>query len=181
MRGMKDFTDWGLCPPPLPEKLLRCISTNGSLTEYLQATGRRFEVSVLSQGTSPALPDEQTVLQVTAKQALYARHVCLSLDGEPVVLARSVCLQDCPQWQSVLDRGNRSLGLSLFGGLEQLQRDALQYAQLSSSAPLYQQLIATACATPSVQALPARRCTFWLASRPLLVCETFLPNLESLL
>ncbi|WP_231895268.1 chorismate lyase [Vogesella sp. LIG4] len=163
---------------PLPAgRLADCIGTQGSLTEYLMASGQPFAVQVLAQGETAVLPDEQEILQVSANTMVYARHVCLTLAGEPVVVARSVTRPDCQVWRPILERGARSLGFTLFGGLPELQRDALQFAEVQAPHGLYQ-LAAGHAANP---ALLARRCRFALDAAPLLVCEVFLPALENYL
>lgn len=172
MRAMIQDTHWLPQPPDLAPGLLAFVSEAGSLTERLLATGHRFGVQVLSQGASQANPDELALLALPTDSLLYARHVLLTLDDTPVVYARSIARLDCPVWQPILDRGSRSLGLTLFGGLPQLQRGPLHYQQLGPSHPLHQ-----ACHSTTAQ-LPARRCSFVLEQAPLVVCELFLPALE---
>jgi len=172
MRAMILDSHWLPQPPDLAPALLALVTEAGSLTERLMATGHRFGVQVLSQGASKANPDEVALLCLPADSMLYARHVLLTLDDTPVVYARSIARLDCPVWQAILDRGSRSLGLTLFGGLPQLQRGPLRYQQLDTTHPLHQ-----ACPNPAGQ-LAARRCCFVLEQAPLVVCELFLPALE---
>ena len=172
MRAMIEDSHWLSQPPALPPALLGFVTEPGSLTERLQATGHTFGVQPLHQGASMAYPDEAALLGIAAGSLLYARHVQLTLDGQPVVYARSIARLDCPVWQPILDRGNRSLGFTLFGGLPQLQRGALHYRQLDNSHPLY---LASAALADS---LSARRCRFVLDDAPMVVCEVFLPALK---
>ncbi|MBV8679720.1 MAG: chorismate lyase [Aquitalea sp.] len=172
MRAMIQDSHWLAQPPALAPALLGFVTEPGSLTERLMATGHRFGVQVLSQGAAHAHADEPTQLAIAADSLLYARHVLLTLDDCPVVYARSISRLDCPVWQPILDRGSRSLGLTLFGGLPQLQRGALHYQQLSAPHPLHQ-------ASPAqADSLPARRCRFVLDEAPMVVCEVFLPALK---
>ena len=172
MRAMIQDSHWQLLPPELSPALQELVTEPGSLTERLMATGHQFGVVVQEQGPSTAHADEHSALGLPADSLLYARHVLLTLDGTPVVYARSIARLDCPVWQPILDRGSRSLGLTLFGGLTSLQRDALHYQQLPSQHPL-------AHASQSHQpGLPARRCRFVLDQAPMMVCEVFLPALE---
>jgi len=176
MRAMNDKAYWSASLPPGSPAWQACVGTRGSLTEHLMATGRQFSVDVLAQGAANVHDDELDLLQVNAKQTVYARHVRLLLDGVPVVAARSVTREDCQVWQPILARGSRSLGLTLFGGLPGLAREALQFATLDVAHPLAQ-----LAALPDAAALQARRCRFTLAGSPLLVCEVFLPALEPML
>ncbi len=172
MRAMIEDSHWLPQPPALPPALLGFVTEPGSLTERLLATGHRFAVQPLSQGSTPAHADEPALLGIAPDQPLYARHVLLTLDEVPVVYARSIARLGCPVWQPILDRGSRSLGFTLFGGLPQLQRAALHYRQLDSSHPLYQASAAQA------DSLSARRCRFVLDDAPMVVCEVFLPALK---
>lgn len=164
---------------PLPQGALAdCIGTQGSLTEYLMASGQPFAVQVLAQGEDGVLPDEQALLQLNAQGTVYARQVCLTLAGQPVVVARSVTRPDCQVWRPILERGARSLGFTLFGGLPALKRDALQFTAVQPPHGLHR---LAAAHTDPVDSLLARRCRFELQDSPLLVCEVFLPALEKYL
>ncbi len=177
MRAMVIDALWRPAPPVLPAAVQACVVEPGSLTERLQASGRVFSVSVLRQGMSALQADEAWALAQTAGAPAYAREVALLLDGKPVVYARSVSRADCQTWRPILERGNRSLGLTLFGGLPQLRREALQYRLLAAPHPL----AAAAGEVCPAAAYPARRCRFLLEQAPLLLSELFLPDLESLL
>ncbi|NDV14248.1 chorismate--pyruvate lyase family protein [Crenobacter caeni] len=165
---------WQASAPAVTPALQGALTAAGSLTEYLQASGRLFAVDVLFQGNSTALQDEAALLGNPS--AAYARHVALTLDGQTVVVARSVCRADCPHWQERLNRGRRSLGLTLFGEMPTLARGALAYARLGAGDPRH----ALAAPFGAQGALPARRCLFSFEGAPLIVTELFLPALELL-
>ncbi|WP_089085585.1 chorismate--pyruvate lyase family protein [Aquitalea magnusonii] len=172
MRAMIEDSHWLPQPPALAPALLGFVTEQGSLTERLLATGHRFAVQPLYQGAATVHPDEALLLGIPPGSTLYARQVLLTLDDTPVVYARSIARLDCPVWQPILDRGSRSLGFTLFGGLPQLQRAPLHYRQLDSSHPLYPASAAQA------DSLSARRCRFVLDDAPMVVCEVFLPALK---
>lgn len=172
MRAMIEDPHWLPQPPALAPALLGFVTEAGSLTERLMASGHRFGVQPLAQGAADAYPDEPALLGMPAGQQLYARHVLLTLDDIPVVYARSIARPHCPVWQPILDRGSRSLGFTLFGGLPQLQRGPLHYQLLTASHPLHQ------ASQSMADSLPARRCRFMLDAAPLVVCELFLPALK---
>ncbi len=177
MRAMVQDSLWLAEPPALSPALVACLTETGSLTERLMATGRAFAVTVLRQGLAGGHDDESAQLGLPKGAPQYVREVALTLDGVPVVFARSYCRPDCPVWLPVLDRGSRSLGLTLFGGLPQLCREPLHYALLPASHPL----CASANLIIPAQTPPARRCRFLLDQAPMVVCEVFLPTLENLL
>ena len=179
MRNMMPFTNWSAALPPIANPLFACVTTSGSLTEYLQASGRAFTVEVLQQGMDTANADEMAVFDLSVDQAVFARHVCLRLDGVGVVVARSICLPDGNIWRDILDRGSRSLGYTLFGGTLGLSRGELQYRTLTNEHPL--SILAQPFDTRHATHYQARRCLFDINNQSLMVCEVFLPQLEPLL
>ena len=175
------FTDrhWGTDLPMFKTAVHTLMTSTGSLTEKLIATGHPFAVELLYQGPSQATADEAGLLGDDAQSWVYARQVALSLDSVMVVVARSIIRSDCPVWLPVLQRGNRSLGLTLFGpDSEQIQRGPLHYQQLNSG-PLFT-LARLHDPDPQRQYL-ARRSSFMLDHCALNVCEVFLPALETFL
>ncbi|WP_246542730.1 chorismate--pyruvate lyase family protein [Paludibacterium yongneupense] len=166
---------WQTTPPAAPPKVLGCLTEPGSLTERLRASGHRFAVELQALGSVVPHPDECGLFGDGKR--LWARQVTLTLDDVPVVIARSLCREDCPQWLPILDRGARSLGLTLFGEGRPIVRQRLHYTMLTPAHPWH----ARAAALGVADAVPARRCGFELAGRPLYVCEAFLPALETFL
>jgi chorismate--pyruvate lyase len=165
---------WQTTPPALAPEVRRCLTGRGSLTERLRATGHRFAVVPQAQGPAAPYPDEIGLLGTGAP---WVREVTLTLDEVPVVIARSLCRSDCPVWRPILDRGARSLGLTLFGGELAITRHALHYRMLDATHPWFALAAALGIAAP----LPARRCGFELDGHLLYVCEAFLPALETFL
>lgn len=157
-----------------------CITIPGSMTEHLMATGHEFAVGVLAQGTAPVHDDEIAPIDAGARPTVYARHVVITLDDTPVLVARSVTRLDCAVWQPILDRGRRSLGLTLFGGvLPDLVREPLTFRDIGPDHPLFE--LARMHDPSEAPQYPARRARFVLEGAPLIVCEVFLPALEPLL
>lgn len=169
---------WRSEPPPAPPAIAGCLAEPGSLTDRLVATGRRFTVTPLFLGADIAHPDEAVPLALAAGAPVFARHVALALDGTVVVVARSLCPADCPVWPPILDRGGRSLGLTLFAPGSSVARGALAFATLRAGHPLYALAAGAAGLTGTV---PARRCRFVRDGAALTVAEAFLPVLETVL
>ncbi|WP_232219826.1 chorismate lyase [Pseudogulbenkiania sp. MAI-1] len=172
-------TRWAATPPSLPPALLDCLTEPGSLTERLMSYGHDFAVTVLEQGDSRVHDDEAALLGLPVGAPLYARHVALTLDDTPVVVARSVTRLGCPAWHPILQRGSRSLGFTLFGGHAGIVREPLAYRELDATHPLF--ALAHAHDPASAHSYPARRSRFLLVNTPLIVCEVFLPALERFL
>lgn len=170
---------WSRQAPADDTPLARCIVDDGSLTACLMATGRAFAVRVLNQGESPAHPDEAACLDIAPGTLLYAREVALELDGIPVVVARSIARADCRQWLPVLQRGSRSLGLTLFGRESRIIRAPMYYRELVAGHPLF--ALARGVDPSAAPRYPARRSNFLQGHAALNVCEVFLPALKDLL
>ncbi len=169
-------TNWGWIPSAAPGATLGCLMEPGSLTERLIASGRHFVVDLLHLGAGVAHRDEAAPLRIAAGAPISVRHVALTLDGVPVVVARSYCREACPVWLPILDRGGRSLGFTLFSGEVALTRGPLEFAEVEDGHPLF--ALATPRA-PGVARLPARRRRFERDGAALVVCEVFLPALET--
>lgn len=176
---MIEVNVWSEQPPEVAASLLPFLTENGSLTTRLIGTGRHFSVTVRTEAEGMLFPDESMLLGTSPNEHGYVREVTLSLDDIPVVAARSVTRLDCTHWRDVLTRGARSLGFTLFGELSEVEREPLHYAQLDRYHPMY--AAAAEQDREPATSYPARRSRFLLSGTPLLVCETFLPALVSLL
>lgn len=162
----------------IPDLYADWLLYSGSLTERLIATGQTFAVAHPHLTQDFALPDEAAALGLAARHPVWCREVALTLNGVPVIHARSVTAADQAYWPPILDRGGRSLGLTLFGE-PRIQRGELECCTLQSPQPLY--LAAhDRVSTPMPPSLWARRCTFWQQQQGLLVQEVFLPTLWEL-
>lgn len=179
MRAMVNESIWRPEPLPVAEPIQPFLAEPGSLTARLMATGHQFAVTVVQQGEDLALADELALFGLDSPAPLLARQVALTLDGTPVVVARSLSRPACPVWTPVLDRGNRSLGLTLFGDSTPIVREPLQFATLHEGHRLH--ALARQHDPRAAAAYPARRSRFLLEGKALTVCEVFLPALETFL
>lgn len=166
---------WGYLAPEAPPQTLGCLTEPGSLTQRLMASGRDFAVRPLMFGPDEARADEAAFLGTAPDAAVTARHVALELDGTPVVVARSICRAGCPVWAPILDRGGRSLGLTLFSASRPIGRSGIEFALADAGQHLH--ALAEVIVGP-LGPCPARRCRFELDGAPLVVHEIFLPALE---
>jgi len=170
---------WAATAPEIRSETDRCLTGQGSLTERLVATGHAFAVSVLYQGLSEVRQDEHALVGENAGSAVMARHVILLLDDTPVVVARSIARRHCPVWQPILQRGSRSLGLTLFGPDSPIQRAPMHYRELDTRHPLF--AFARGHDAWHATCYAARRSNFVLDGAALNVCEVFLPALKEFL
>ncbi|NVK41244.1 MAG: chorismate lyase [Oceanospirillaceae bacterium] len=139
---------------------------NGSLTQRLVSASRgRFHVEVLRQGFYRPSRSEALALGLPPRRLALIREVQLCGNGQPWVYARSVFPVSTLSGaeRRLADIGNRPLGSVLFRD-PSMQRDPLQIGELQLA---------------DGTRLWARRSVFHLSGKPLLVCEVFLPALES--
>lgn len=170
---------WAATAPAVRSETDRCLIGTGSLTERLIATGHAFAVTLLYQGLSDVRQDEADLIGTPCGAGVLARHVALTLDGTPVVVARSIAQRHCPVWQPILQRGSRSLGLTLFGPESEIARAPMHYCRLDAGHPLF--ALAHGLDARQGRQYAARRSNFILDGAALNVCEVFLPTLEDFL
>jgi chorismate--pyruvate lyase len=173
------YPSWNPHPPRAAPALTRWLTDQGSLTERLIATGQPFSVRVLHQGADSAQDDEAALIGLAPGAGLHARQVALELDGLCVVVARSITRLDSRSWISLLERGRRSLGLTLFGPDHRIVRKPLLYREIQPDHPLF--ILARGQDPSQATRYPARRSNFILDGAALNVCEIFLPALENFL
>lgn len=142
---------------------------DGSLTQRLLDTGRRFSLQRWQQGWGLPLRDERRLLAMGLRERAIIRQVVLRLDGDAVVYARSVFPVSSLTGPLLRLRrlANQSLGAFLFARAD-MRRSPFEIALLAGDdpylpGPLQQQ-----------EAAWARRSCFSVAGRPLLVSEVFL-------
>ncbi len=144
-----------------PRALRPWLTDEGSLTRLLQrASNGQFSVRVLSQRYDRPSASEAIALGLPPRQRALVREVQLCGHGEPWVFARTLIpvttLRGRQRTLKLI--GSRPLGALLFSD-PAMRRDPLQI---------------TALTTAAGQRLWARRSVFYLADKPLLVCEVFL-------
>lgn len=149
---------------------VRCwLLDDGSLTQHLINTGRRFSVERRRQGwESPSL-DERQLLGMELRERAMVRQVVLRLDGDPVVYARSVFAARALEGPLLRLRNlaNQSLGAFLFSRPD-MRRSPFELTQLAGNdaylpMDLHQE-----------EPPWARRSCFVVAGKVLLVSEVFL-------
>ncbi len=135
-----------------------------------------FQVEVLTETWQYPLLSEAQLLNIPSREYVRIRHVCLHCDHEAWVFARTVIPRQTltGQYRRLAHLGNSPLGSILFSS-NQFPRTHLQIAQLDTSHLLY--YLAQQQQHFSDKLLWARRSIFNLSGNPLLVNESFLPNM----
>lgn len=161
----------------VPRDILSWLMEPGSLTRRLQLTcAGRFEVEVVSQGRARPMVNEARALGMGPAAFGFIRQVRLLCDGRPWVFARSVIpARTLTGRQRRLARlGRRPLGALLFSD-PTLRRDAMEIACLRRGQGVFREATRGLGRTPD--AIWGRRSVFYLAGKPLLVSEIFLPGI----
>ncbi len=161
----------------VPARVRDWIGLRSSMTARIHAVAdTRIDVEVLRQATGRLHDDERPFFTDQPGRYGTVREVCLSADGVPLLMARTVLtsrrLRDHP---TIRELGNHALGSLLFAGGKASPWTAREMIHLDAHSPLFALVRRR---HRGVQARYwARRTLFWLFDEPLLVTEIFLPDL----
>jgi chorismate lyase len=151
------------------------LSAGGSLTARLRHLGK-VQVHVQTQGARALWPSEQEALGCRSG---HVREVILSVDGQPMVWARSATSRGGLKgpWKALQGLGNRALAELLFSHT-QVRRGPLQVHAWGKHDPAHARA-ARQWQRFSRQPTPwhARASVFWHKGQPLRVMEAFNPVL----
>ena len=148
-----------------PQCWQRWLTDRASLTQHLvTASQGHFQVELVRQGWARPTRSEALELGIPMRQLALIREVQLLGNNEVWVYARSIIPSSTMtgRERQLSHVGNRSLGTVLFTD-PTMRRGPLLITRLTLT---------------NQQTVWARRSTFFLSGRPLLVCEVFLPALE---
>lgn len=164
----------------VPVDLADWLFDPGSLTARLTAScPGRFRVSVQSQLWRIPQHNEIRRLGMRERQMSLVREVYLYCGDRPMVFARTVIPRQSLSGRQthLADLGSRSLGSVLFAD-PQMRRDEIEVARLHSGDGLYHKAVCVLDSAPD--SIWGRRSVFYLADKPLLVSEIFLPEVAQL-
>lgn len=131
---------------------------------------------VLRQGWIRPAYDEACALRLRLQSWAWMREVQLLCDNQPWVFARTLIPASTLRGRGrrLTRLGSRPLGEVLFAD-HSVRRGPVEVARIGPDQRLHHLAFAN-CSEPP-DAIWARRSLFWMNSRPLLVCEIFLPDL----
>lgn len=150
-----------------PRPWRQWLCDRGSLTEHLiNASQHQFRVDVQHQDWDYPSRTEANLLEINSREVALIREVTLLGKNQPWVFARTVIpTKTLTGKQKQLGHlGTRPLGGLLFKD-PSMRRGQFQISKLR---------LATG------ETVWARRSLFYLANKPLLVCEVFLPEIAAL-
>ena len=175
---MRDYSHWRVPQKRLmPAKLASWLTDTGSLTRRLkQHNKHEFSVQLLGNSWLRPLLDESQLLHIPPTQIAYQREVRLMDGNHANVYARTIV--PLATFQSMKHRfdslKNKPLGELLFTD-PTVKRGVIEVACLKPGQWLYEMALLEESDRP--EALWARRSSFYLSGKILLVNEILLPTL----
>ena len=153
------------------------LEDTGSLTKKVrEACDGRFSVQVRRQGSGKCLYDEARLLDITRTRYAVIREVELCCDATAWIFARTIIpmksLSGPARRLTML--GNKPLGAVLFAD-PSVHRGQTQFAHLHPGQELFDTAVVGLSERPD--SLWGRRTLFYLAGKPLLVNEIYLPGI----
>ena len=163
----------------LPAEWIFWLKEAQSLTQHLKAlSDGNFAVKLLSHERGRPFRDERHKLDLGEWRYALIRQVLLLCHGEAVVFARTVIpFNSLSGKHRLLARlGTRPLGELLFSD-KTMRRDEVEVAEFPVTHPIFR---SSSIDAQGAGAIWGRRSLFYLAEKPLLVSEFFLPRLLDL-
>jgi chorismate--pyruvate lyase len=174
-----DWADWHrVRKAGVPAQVYPWLRDTGSLTARVKEAclERSFRVRVLQQGWGRPLYGEGRLLSMRRGEHAVVREVELMCGRTPWVFARTLIpassLRGPVRRLTLL--GSKPLGAVLFAD-PQVERGPMQIARLLPRHPLFGSAVARIERVPPE--IWGRRTLFYLAGRPILVNEIFLPDI----
>ena len=160
----------------LPIRIRKWVALETSMTARVgQVANSPIDVEVLRQTQAGFYPDEQPLFAASCAPAV-VREVCLSAAGVPLLVARTVFKSRKLQTHPTLVKlGNKALGSLLFAGPKPCRWTVREFASITYGNPLF--TLIQQRHQGLQQQYWGRRTLFWFFDEPLLVTETFLPEL----
>lgn len=152
------------------------LRDSGSLTARLKSACREsFRVRLLNQGWGRPLHGESRLLGIGPREIAVVREVELLCDGIPWVFARTLIPASSLEGAArrLTRLGERPLGEVLFTD-RRMHRDVTEMARLTPRHRLFAEAVSRS--DQRAGSLWGRRTLFYLAGKPLLVNEIFLPD-----
>jgi len=168
---------WLSRPPPKLDPVQKYwLSRPGPLTEGLRRQGE-VRIQVVGEFAEVVSTDEARTIRKAANTVVWVREICMSIDGTPAVVARSITPLDAAQsvWQAVRRLRTRPLADILYLD-PAIVRSVFESCIAKSPMPIFKAVVrADQLPSPSLSRLPTRRSVFWKNGQPLQVTECFLP------
>ena len=162
-----------------PHFLRSWITDRESLTKRLiRCCSGKFNVAVFSQSWAPATLSESKKLNIPYKQTVFIREVHLFCDQKALVYAKTIIpiatLRG--EMQKLTQLGAQPLGAVLFAN-KQIRRDIIETTKITADNSIYKNALLYSEHKDST--IWGRRSLFYLADKPLLVNEIFLPDIAN--
>nr|WP_034280635.1 chorismate lyase [Advenella kashmirensis] len=174
---------WLNRPPPKLDPIQKYwLFRPGPLTQGLRRQGE-VRIQVLGEFAEAVSQDERLTIRQEVGTVVWVREICMSIDGTPAVVARSITPLCAARsvWQAVRRLRTRPLADILYHD-PAIVRSVFESCIAKSPMPIYKAVIrAGQLPFPAPARLPTRRSVFWKNGQPLQVTECFLPAFWSTL
>jgi chorismate lyase len=151
------------------------LSRPGALTAGLRALGV-LTLQVLAERTALAANDEARALHLTEHSRVRIREICMSINGTPCILARSVTSLEASLgvWRGIRHLGSRPLADLLYDD-RTVRRGPFEVSRVSRYQGIGRLVYGQTAWLTGSDSVLARRSVFYRQDQALLVCEAFLP------
>lgn len=172
------YSGWrSAAPPSLTSHQKFWLFRPGALTAGLRRLGT-VKLRVEREQVDSLRPEEAWMLARPARDPIWLREICMSIDGTDAVFARSFTPLAASHalWQGVRRLRTRPLADMLYHDA-QIRRSPFFVCRLHRQHPLYRSIrlrLGDRC--PEATSILARCSVFWRLGQPLLVAEAFLPE-----
>jgi len=159
-----------------PANLRTWLIEPRSITRRMRRICRgRFRVKLVHQQRERPFQDEARALDLRRAQSALVRQAVLSCGDEPWVYARTVFPWSAlrGEYRRLAHLGNNPLGVVLFSN-RHVRRGPVEFSEIQQGETLHE--LAAAALGCQPKGAWARRSTFLLAGKPILVTELFLPE-----
>ena len=168
---------WLNRPPPKLDAVQKYwLSRPGPLTQGLRRQGE-VRIQVVGEFAELVSADEALTIRKDTSTVVWVREICMSIDGTPAVVARSITPLDAARsvWQAVRQLRTRPLADILYHD-PAIVRSVFESCIAKSPMPIFKAVArAGQLPWPLPSTLPTRRSVFWKNGQPLQVTECFLP------
>lgn len=161
-----------------PQKLQNWLTGPESLTQALTCTcTERFSVQVLQEGWQKPTINESRTLNLAPNTLAFVRQVHLLCGSQPWVYARTVIPQKTlkGELQKLTHLGTQPLGAILFSH-QLIHRSDIELTKIKATHKTHG--TAMTYSPQTRKAIWGRRSLFYVANKPLIVNEIFLPEIK---
>lgn len=168
-----------LSPPP-PKEILPWLIDAYILTQTLKKITPNVTLTLVSQQFDRIDQEEAEALNLTTPDTAWVRKIFLCCDDRPVSYSRVIVPHKTYlAYQNKFDSVQKNfIGEFMLYDNPEVRREAFEYCQMPQSSLLVKELSAHD-AQITLKPIWARRSCFWINEYPLLITDSFLPDMPN--